>query len=493
MSRSVVNLAISASVCVFVIFIGWHLRIGDRTVGLTLPSVLAQSYQLNCPANSSPWTGWQTYNGSTGQYLQWGCIDRFGNVIIGKTVYAGSGLASAFSTCPSTGCTVYDGNPETWNSNPFASLPPGVSVQVNLLRKTWITNVPIVLPSKSQIVGAGRGDPWVGGTVLRAGPNFPADSPVIEFASSSPAFGVRISNLLVDCNNKPGAIGVRNANAQEQSGLNFVTIHNCPAENLLVTGATAQNSGPYRNLEIYNDAGCTNCNASTIPVEFGASPVNRGLEDVTINSNGTPINPSVALEINSSGTTIRNIHIEGADIGVDIGAKAALKGLTIDGISCGPGSTVPTCINIAGTSSVQGYVIINAETAGGTLLIDNQYDGPFTSGADEVLSLYAVGVGATRVRPRFYQGDSGITTLMGSIAMVGNLNMNGNTVTDGTTSGGISVAPQGFTFSGISFANLPASANGTIVYCRDCMRTNPCTTGGVGAFAKRLDGTWACN
>lgn len=125
-------------------------------------------------------------------------------------------------------------------------------------------------------------------------------------------------------------------------------------------------------------------------------------------------------------------------------------------------------------------------------MTDNQYSRPFTTGADAVLSFYAVGVGAIEVRPRFYQSDSGIATLMGSIAMLGNINMNRNRITDGTT-GGFSVAPQGVTFAGVTFFNLPPSRNGTILYCSDCAISDPCTSGGTRAFAKRLDGAWECN
>lgn len=43
------------------------------------------------------------------------------------------------------------------------------------------------------------------------------------------------------------------------------------------------------------------------------------------------------------------------------------------------------------------------------------------------------------------------------------------------------------------FANLPASANGTIAYCSDCTEaTTPCTGSGSGAFALRQGGQWVC-
>lgn len=47
--------------------------------------------------------------------------------------------------------------------------------------------------------------------------------------------------------------------------------------------------------------------------------------------------------------------------------------------------------------------------------------------------------------------------------------------------------------SAMTFATLPAVANGSIVFCSDCTITNPTTGGGTGAFVKRLNGVWVGN
>lgn len=55
----------------------------------------------------------------------------------------------------------------------------------------------------------------------------------------------------------------------------------------------------------------------------------------------------------------------------------------------------------------------------------------------------------------------------------------------------------------ITFATLPASTNGTILYCSDCTVTTAatcpgtqascvCATAGAGAFARRVAGAWYC-
>jgi hypothetical protein len=44
-----------------------------------------------------------------------------------------------------------------------------------------------------------------------------------------------------------------------------------------------------------------------------------------------------------------------------------------------------------------------------------------------------------------------------------------------------------------TFATLPVMANGSLMFCSDCEITNPCNSGGTGALAKRLNGSWVCN
>ncbi|HEV2990699.1 MAG TPA: hypothetical protein VG759_19840 [Candidatus Angelobacter sp.] len=43
------------------------------------------------------------------------------------------------------------------------------------------------------------------------------------------------------------------------------------------------------------------------------------------------------------------------------------------------------------------------------------------------------------------------------------------------------------------FANLGTPADGRQVYCSNCKIAKNCTSGGTGAFAKRINGAWVCN
>ena len=45
----------------------------------------------------------------------------------------------------------------------------------------------------------------------------------------------------------------------------------------------------------------------------------------------------------------------------------------------------------------------------------------------------------------------------------------------------------------ITFADLPATVDGSMTYCQDCTIASPCAAAGPGAFAKRMAGAWVCN
>jgi hypothetical protein len=55
------------------------------------------------------------------------------------------------------------------------------------------------------------------------------------------------------------------------------------------------------------------------------------------------------------------------------------------------------------------------------------------------------------------------------------------------------VGLQSLAVNATLFANLGTPANGTWLYCSDCLaNSNPCTGASTGAFAKRLNGAWDC-
>ena len=61
----------------------------------------------------------------------------------------------------------------------------------------------------------------------------------------------------------------------------------------------------------------------------------------------------------------------------------------------------------------------------------------------------------------------------------------------GTSASGINIST--FVPPTATFATLGKPPNGAINYCSNCTISNPCSSGGAGAIAKRLNGVWVCN
>lgn len=57
---------------------------------------------------------------------------------------------------------------------------------------------------------------------------------------------------------------------------------------------------------------------------------------------------------------------------------------------------------------------------------------------------------------------------------------------------GTDLFAQGAQMGSFTFATLPASPNGTLVYCADCVIINPCAGAGTGSIARREGGGWDC-
>jgi hypothetical protein len=127
-------------------------------------------------------------------------------------------------------------------------LPWWSSIVWKLGRGTWTTTVTLILPTKNQLEGSGRGDVGFGGTVIQASKPFPQNTAIIEMGNTSPSMGVRIENLTIDCNHLPGATGIHNKKSQEQSGLHHILIENIAGISFDVEGSGAQNSGPHEDL-----------------------------------------------------------------------------------------------------------------------------------------------------------------------------------------------------------------------------------------------------
>lgn len=162
--------------------------------------------------------------------------------------------------------------------------------------------------------------------------------------------------------------------------------------------------------------------------------------------------------------------------------------------------------NVGGTSIAQ-FVISGNQLApriNGVRILGNAGGGVVTGNQ---IGVQFVNAAAIRL------GTDGVNT-------PGNVNINGNEITGNGSAGSIGIhggfapiannnAAFANLISGVSldtagllcrqtdvtytFANLPAAANGSIVYCSDGTIANPVAGGGTGCIAKRLNGVWVGN
>ena len=312
-------------------------------------------------------------------------------LVVDGTFY--STLGAALTDCPPTGCVIFDSVPEIFTSNPFKALKSNAYAEVHLLRQTWITNAEIIVPTKSQLYGSGRGDSTTTGTVIQAGPAFPASTPVIEMSTANPGFAVRIENLTVDCGNIKGAIGIQNLHAQEESGVRHALVLNCPGASLDIEGSSAQNSGPYADLELLDDAACTNCTPATVPLVVKEVTAFRGIHGATLNSDGAP-QPDVAAQIDSSGT-YTDLHFEHVTTGVLIGSKLSTANVVVSNVYCSVPNT--DCVRISGAFASQN-ITATAIASNGTNLMNDEIHGNTLSvkGEGGSVGMYAIGNGTPR-------------------------------------------------------------------------------------------------
>ncbi|HTC64975.1 MAG TPA: hypothetical protein VK709_19190 [Candidatus Saccharimonadales bacterium] len=353
-------------------------------------------------------------------------------------------LASSLAACAPPGCVVYDNLPETFTANPFASLPSKVFAEVHLLRRTWITNASIVVPNKSQMIGSGRGDAGSTGTVIQAGPSFPASTPVVQMGSAPIAMGVRVENLTVDCENKVGATGVRNTWSQEESGLRHVLIVNCPAAGLDVETSAAQNSGPYEDLEVLSYGKCSNCSAATVPVIVREVAAFRGIHGATINSDGAP-SPGAGIQIDSSGS-FTDIHCEHVDSCLLVGSQRATSAVTASNIECGPATL--ECVLFSNAYNSRNLTVLGVVATSGNLVADQINDKIISASAEGgSLGMYSVGGGKTQSvitsSPHLNSRFPGVALLGsegGSITHVAPPVAGTNTITDPAATGTASLA-----------------------------------------------------
>lgn len=274
----------------------------------------------------------------------------------------------------------------------------GVTVGGQLLLGVYTiqTTVSQVTATKFQIEGAGRGDSGSFGTVIQAVAGFPTTTvPVIQWASA--AFGARWRNVSVDCNNITNAIGVQNLQGEEETGFSYGIIRDCPGGELDVETSSAQNSGPWDNLEIVSTNLCTNCGASSFPVTFNNAVPSRGLKSTTINVTGVGTPPTALMRVSSNAFSAEDINLENAPAGdgILLASLGGAAGIVLKNITC---FNLTTCVHVSALQTGGNITMFGVSSTGSVtnLVKDDTTGRTVTQAAQQSgkLGWYMIGEGS---------------------------------------------------------------------------------------------------
>lgn len=279
-------------------------------------------------------------------------------------------------------------------SNPFNGI--GVDVELLLGAVSIQTTVPWVTPSAHSVVilGSGRGGSGHGTTIFAAS-GFPStcDSltsgcPVVRLGDGTAAFGHRIENLVIDCNNRPGCIGLYSNNIQEQSGAFRFLIQNFIVYGIYMDGTPGPGMGAenytLQDGEVYFTNPMMGSGAAVIGVNLISNlSANNGPRLVSaVTSNGLSSN-NILTSFNLAGITtgvFEGLNAESSVTGytLDNNGGHGAQVITLDSIQCNVIMT--NCLWIKGGNDINVVGIMNAAFATTTTIRDDANGGLLITG-----------------------------------------------------------------------------------------------------------------
>jgi hypothetical protein len=221
--------------------------------------------------------------------------------------------------------------------------------------------------------------------------------PTAPSCTSAPLFGISVQDLMLSGNSQD-VIGILNECSQETTFVNRVNFYEITGTSLYITGAQAQNSGPYSNITCNPGPVGGSFTTSTVCVNINGTGDLRGVHGLTatVGSDGcTSTCPASAVLLDSSSTTIEDAHFEGFATGILVGANANAKGDVIFNVSGGGSTLTGPTTNVIEISSNASDLSIMGVTAGTNPSSPNpnSIDDTLTGStlADAHVALYAIG------------------------------------------------------------------------------------------------------
>ncbi len=301
-------------------------------------------------------------------------------------------------------------------------------------------------------------------------------------------------NSTVDSTRARWAILARNANAIRTRDILF---ENCMFDSLNAGGAgpaggvgrmfymagdagdSASGNFTFRNLT-FRGVNQSENNTSNIGFDIAGNVHNVLLDNVRIfgaEREGIYIHQDTNAAGALRDVTLQNCYVDGANsYGLRIGGSGFAKEIsgvkvincTFKDVSISSGSGAQAAIYIAGST--------NLETVHNITLQGNRLIRTATAGSNMLgLRLHQSGTG---VLDSLIIEDNDLSCATSSKLVV--------------TASPTNVLYRDAGLVPIAQASLPSFMNGSSVYCSDCQQTNPCASGGSGAFARREVGAWNC-
>jgi hypothetical protein len=211
-----------------------------------------------------------------------------------------------------------------------------------------VTTTTWIIPNKTKIVGVGAGVQNLFGTVIAASSSSFSGA-ILQMGSSacSPCTGIGIENLTLNGAGSTST-GILNNAAGQRSYVNHVGLDAIRGTGLLVSGASAQNSGPYANI-IFNIAG-TDSSASTTCAQILNVSGTKGIHGLTCLSTDT--NAAAAVMLDSSNNSIEDVLVHGFGDGIRIGSQGvALSNIVRNVTDTTPSTQDNATIHIASSSN----------------------------------------------------------------------------------------------------------------------------------------------
>lgn len=307
-------------------------------------------------------------------------------------------MAAAMTALPSTGGIV-DGSGFIGSLictvNPFSGAHSNGVLKLGFA--SFQTTASWVVPSSFswRIEGGGRkSESNTPNTTIQAASTFPVSTPVIRLGNGTTAYGQAISNLTVDCNGKSGTTGIYSTDIQEQSGVDHVSILNCPNRGIWMNGSGGDGTGPFwaQNYSI-NDLyvlPLTAGTSSTIACEFdGAFTAFHELQGATCGGSTATIADGFVFD-GVVGGTANDLNSEKAVVGYLLGNSNPVTSLTINGMQSSNITTSVVSLKSTDSSVLLTGIINGGNSATQTVLDATHLPAPLT---DFSIGIYAIGAG----------------------------------------------------------------------------------------------------